>query len=167
MILETRRLHLREMSMKDLDFIAGMMSDPNVMKYYPEQLTRQESENWIIRHVDRYRKDGHGLWLVEDIESGTKIGQVGLVMQQAESENLAEIGYLIHYPYWHKGYATEAALGVKKYAFENLDYEQVISLIRPENTPSQGVAKKLGMKAQKQIKIKGYDHRVFMVSKVI
>lgn len=43
-ILETPRLLLREMTLDDLDFVATMLADPEVMRYYPRCCTREESE---------------------------------------------------------------------------------------------------------------------------
>ncbi len=53
--------------------------------------------------------------------------------------------YLIHRPFWRQGFATEAALGCRDYAFDVLDAPRVICTIRPENTPSLGVALKIGL----------------------
>ncbi len=49
----------------------------------------------------------------------------------------AEIGYLIHRPFWRQGIAFEAARAVRDFAFERLALPRIISLIRPENVPSQ------------------------------
>jgi RimJ/RimL family protein N-acetyltransferase len=46
-ILETSRLKLREIESADLDFIAGMLGNPKVMKYWPKIYSREEAENWI------------------------------------------------------------------------------------------------------------------------
>jgi [ribosomal protein S5]-alanine N-acetyltransferase len=73
-----------------------------------------------------------------------------------------EVGYLIHRPYWRR--ATEAALACCDYAFNVLDHQRVISLIRPENEPSQGVAGKLGMQPELlRVQHGGFEHRVFSV----
>ena len=62
--LDTDRLLLREMSPADLDFVAAMLADSQVMRFFPQRYSREESARWIERQVDRYRRDGHGLWLV-------------------------------------------------------------------------------------------------------
>ena len=74
------------------------------------------------------------------------IGQCGLTMQKWKENELLEIGYLFEREYWHKGYATEAAVACKKYAFETLNADEVCSIIRDTNIASQNVALRNGMK---------------------
>jgi RimJ/RimL family protein N-acetyltransferase len=160
-VLATERLTLREMAPDDLDFVAAMLDDPEVMRFYPKRYTRDEAQAWIARQVQRYAEYGHGLWLVAERESQTPVGQVGLVMQEVEGATEPEIGYLVHRPFWRRGYASEAARAVREYAFGALGRSKVISLIRPENLPSQGVARSLGMAAQREVDFKGFRHIVF------
>ena len=50
-ILETARVRLREMTLADLDFMATMLGDPEVMRHYPKVLSRDESREWIERQA--------------------------------------------------------------------------------------------------------------------
>jgi RimJ/RimL family protein N-acetyltransferase len=162
------RLVFRELSPGDLDFVAAMLSHPEVMRYYPQLYSRQEAQEWIERQLGRYARNGHGLWLVQDRATGEPRGQVGLLMQSFDGMNGVEepeIGYLIHRPFWRQGLATEAALATRAWAFETLGLDRVISLIRPENLPSQGVARKLGMTPEKRAQFHGLEHIVFAVRK--
>ena len=164
-ILETPRLILRQMSLADLDFIAVMLADPEVMRYYPKCYSREEAQTWIERQMNRYARHGHGLWLVLDKASGQPVGQVGLLIQNVEGVDEKEVGYLIHRPFWRRGFATEAALACRDHAFDALGRQRVISLIRPENVPSQEVARKLGMKPQPQtVQHSGFEHTIFSIS---
>jgi [ribosomal protein S5]-alanine N-acetyltransferase len=160
-VIETERLSLRELNLGDLDFVSEMLADPEVMRFYPKRYSREESQAWVERQMRRYEECGHGLWLVIEQTSAQPVGQVGLAMQEVEGTWEAEIGYLIHRPYWRRGYATEAALGVRRYSFDVLGKNRVISLIRPENTPSQGVARKLGMVPEREVDFKGLKHIIF------
>jgi RimJ/RimL family protein N-acetyltransferase len=161
-IFETARLSLREMTLADLDFIATMLADPEVMRYYAKCYTRAEAESWIRRQLDRYAKDGHGLWLVVDRVSGEPRGQVGLCLHEVNGVQEPEIGYLIHRPFWRRSLAAEAAAGTRDYAFQHLRKPRVISLIRPENLPSQGVARKIGLTVQPGlVPHGGFPHMVF------
>ncbi|HEV8445266.1 MAG TPA: GNAT family N-acetyltransferase [Gemmatimonadaceae bacterium] len=166
-ILETKRLRLRELAPTDLDFVASMLGDADVMRYYPRRLDRAGAQVWMERQQMRYERDGHGLWLVLDRETGEPIGQVGLVTQELKGlprPTYPEIGYLLHRSYWHRGFATEAALAVRDYAFHTRGYDQVISLIRAVNQPSQAVARRLGMSIIAETEFAGTPHLVFGLS---
>jgi RimJ/RimL family protein N-acetyltransferase len=163
-ILDTPRLVLREMSLDDLDFIAAMMADPEVMQFYPKCYFCDEAQSWVERQLNRYAQHGHGLWLVSDKANGQRVGQVGLIVQNVRGVEEIEVGYLIHRPFWRRGYATEAALACRDYAFDALGCQQVISLIRPENLTSQGVAMKLGMTPEPyRVQHGSFEHLVFSV----
>lgn len=160
-VIQTPRLGLREMSRTDIGFVSTMLADPEVMRYYPAPLSRSEAEEWLDRQLRRYRDDEHGLWLVEWRSSGQPVGQVGLAMQEVEGVREPEIVYLVHRPFWRRGVATEAAKATRDFAFGRLGLSRVISLIRPQNVPSQGVARKLGMRLEREAVFKGLRHLVF------
>ena len=79
---------------------------------------------------------------------------------------LPEIGYLVHRRYWRQGYASEAAAAVRDYAFGVLEKNLVISLIRPINIPSQGVARKLGMQPEPRlVQFHDLEHMVWRLTR--
>ncbi len=159
----TQRLSFHELTAEDLDFVAAMLGHPEVMRYYPGLYSRDEAMAWIERQRGRYARDGHGLWLLRERASGVPVGQVGLVTQTVDGTPEIEVGYLVHRPFWRRGYASEAARAARDHAFGRLGRARVVSLIRPENLPSQGVAAKLGMTVEKRAAHGGFDHCVFAV----
>jgi len=161
-ILETPRLVLRELSLDDLDFVAAMLAHPEMMKYWPRPYLRDEAEAWIINFRERYLTDGFGYWLALDKAGGRPIGQAGLLRQEVNGVVETGIGYIIHRPFWRQGYATEAALACRDYAFNKLGKKRIVVLVRPENTVSQRVACKLGAKPEGTTVLAGFLHTVFV-----
>lgn len=148
-ILETKRLILREMTEEDIPALHGFLGDPEVMYAYEHGFSMEESADWCRRQMARYEKDGFGLWAVIRKEDGQLIGDCGITMQdigKGEAEKKEEIGYHLRKDCWHQGYAIEAAGAVKKYAFEVLNLPEVYSIIRDTNLPSQKTARRNGMK---------------------
>ncbi len=145
MILETKRLYLREMRQSDFNSLCRILKDEITMAAYEGAFDDRETREWLDRQISRYRKWGFGLWAVIPKETNQMIGQCGLTMQQWKDQEVLEIGYLFERSYWHKGYATEAAAACKKYAFEVLKAGEVCSIIRDTNTASQNVAIRNGM----------------------
>jgi RimJ/RimL family protein N-acetyltransferase len=164
-ILQTPRLLLRELDLDDLDFVAALLADPEVMRYWPRTHTREEAEEWIWRHQSRYLEDGCGYWLALDKQKGHPVGQAGLLRHDIDGVSELGLGYIIHRPYWRQGYATEASRGCLRYGFETMKRDSLVALVRPENLPSQGVARKLGMAAEKSTMHAGMEHLVFVLSR--
>ncbi len=145
-ILETERLLLREMEEGDYEGLCRMLRDPEVMYAYEHAFTEEEAWAWLYNQIRRYKEEGFGLWAVILKETGDMIGQCGLTMQPYGEKRVVEVGYLFQKSYWHKGYATEAAIACKNHAFYALDIPVVYSIIRDQNEASQHVAERNGMK---------------------
>lgn len=144
-ILETERLILREMNENDFSAIARTLQDAKAMYAYEHAFSDEEVTDWINRQMKRYEDDGFGLWAAVLKESGDIIGQCGITMQDWDGKRVPEVGYLFERAFWHKGFATEAAIACKEYAFTELGFEKVYTIIRDMNTASQNVAKRNGM----------------------
>lgn len=169
MILETKRLVLREMTGKDFPALCKILRDPQVMYAYEHAFSESEAREWLDRQTARYTNDGFGLWAAVLRETGEMIGQCGITWQDWNERRVPEIGYLFQKAFWHQGYATEAAVGCREYAFSTLGMDEVFSIIRDNNLPSQGVARRNGMEPRGTL-IKHYygmemPHIVFSVKK--
>lgn len=169
MLLETERLILREMTQEDFPALCEILQDGDVMYAYEGAFSDDEARRWLDKQLKNYQEYGFGLWAVVHKLSGRMIGQCGLTMQDYNGSTVLEVGYLFQKAHWHCGYATEAAVACKEYAFGTLDAEQVYSIIRDTNIASQNVAKRNGMSCIGQFvkHYRGIDmpHLVFSVKR--
>ena len=147
-LMETDRLALRRLTQEDFGDLCKILQDEETMYAYEGAFSDAEVQDWLDRQLARYEKYGFGLWAVICKATGELIGQCGLTMQPWKDEEVLEIGYLFRRDCWHKGYATEAAIACREYAFHTLGAGEVCSIIRDTNLASQGVAKRNGMVPQ-------------------
>ena len=145
-ILETKRLILRPMQAADIDDLLVIFTDPEVMAAFDSPpFDRKQMSGWLQRNLDHQDEYGYGLFSVKHKANGLLIGDCGLEVMEVDGTRVAELGYDFQSDYWNQGFATEAAIAVRDYAFNVLDLPQLISLIRVKNAASQRVSEKIGM----------------------
>ena len=154
MILETERLLLRELTPEDFDVLYAVLGDHEIMSHYPYSFDEERVRNWITRNIRRYQTDGFGLWAVVLKQTGEMtgemIGDCGITLQNINGRIPPEIGYHIRRDRQQQGYASEAARGCIRYAFEKLDFPAVYSYMKYTNIPSRKTAMKIGMRFQEE-----------------
>jgi len=148
--LKTARLVVREFTPADLDGVAALFADPAVLWWEPAPFTREQSQEWLARTLQRYREEGMGEFAVVLASDGHLVGDCGPVWREVEGRRLPELGWDLRSDEWGKGYATEAARGVLTHATD-LGLRRVYSLITPENRRSQAVARRLGMHVERRV----------------
>lgn len=129
----------------DLDSMASLLGDPNVMEFYPHPKTRDEAQAWIDWNTANYATHGFGLWIIETA-AGEFVGDCGLTWQNVNGERMLEVGYHVRRDLQGKGYATEAAAACRDYARDELGVSDIVAIIHPDNIASQRVAKKIGLR---------------------
>lgn len=147
--LETKRLLLRLWKSEDLtSFYSQINADPEVMKYYPRVLTKEESDAMAGKIMAKIEKNGWGFWAVEHKADKNFIGFVGLNEPDYELpvKPCIEIGWRLAKAYWGKGYATEAAKACLAFAFDNLKLNEVYAFASVGNERSWKVMQRIGMK---------------------
>ena len=147
MLIETERLLLRRWNEEDREPFYRVNSDPRAMEFMPECLTRAESDLLFERINEHFRKHGFGLFAAELREKGLFIGYVGLAVPsfQAHFTPCVEIGWRLATDHWGRGLATEGARAVAKYAFAELELDELVSFTVPANIRSRRVMEKIGM----------------------
>jgi [ribosomal protein S5]-alanine N-acetyltransferase len=144
---ETTRLHFREILPTDFDTWLEFHKDPLTSVHWNEARESPETEciKWYDKQFHRYANNLGGMNALVEKASGKLIGHCGLLVQQVDGVTELEIGYSLLREFWHRGFATEAALKCKTYAFENNFAQSLISIISVTNIPSEKVAIKNGM----------------------
>ncbi|MDR0915847.1 MAG: GNAT family N-acetyltransferase [Oscillospiraceae bacterium] len=169
MIFQTERLYVREMNIGDLPSLSKILQDAETMAAYEHAFSDAETLAWLDRQLERYAEHGFGLWAVVLRATGEMIGQCGPSVQDADGASVIEIGYLFQRAFWHNGYATEAAVGCKRYAFGVLGADEVFSIIRDTNFASMNVAIRNGMTVRGRFTKHYYGvdmpHYIFSVKK--
>jgi RimJ/RimL family protein N-acetyltransferase len=155
----TARLRFREMVPGDLDALAAVLGAPDPARPFRVGRTRGESERWIAWNRRNYAEHGFGLWVVET-HDGRFVGDCGLTLQEVEGDWYVEVGYHVALDLRGQGLATEAATAVRATA-ASAGVDHLVAIIRPENIPSQRVARKIGLTLERRAVKGGGDVLVF------
>ena len=140
----TQRLRLRTWQPTDLTNLHALLSDPLTMAHWPQPLDEAQARAWLERSSTGMRDHGYARWCCERLADGRIIGDVGIMRTELEGEWVNDLGYIIHHDFWRNGYAVEAAQGAVGWAKAN-GLEVLVANMAIDNTPSVGVAEKLGM----------------------
>lgn len=160
-VVTTERLTLRQLCHDDLTFITGLLGDAEVIRFHHDPYTPEDAAAWLNQQLDLYKAGEPGMWLVLNSKTGKPVGVVGLVAKTIEDAAEIEIVYLIHRRHWRRGYGTEAAFAVRSLARDKYGYSRLISVIHPDDVPSLGVARRLGMQPERALPWNGSTRTLF------
>lgn len=159
--LTTERLLMRAFRESDLDEYAAMCADPEVMRYLGEgrPLARWEAWRQMAMIIGHWQLRGYGMWAVEENSTGKLLGRIGCFYPEGWPG--FEIGWTLGRQAWGKGFATEGARAALDFAFQTLDQNHVISLIRPDNQASIRVAERLGESLEGSVTLFGGEALIY------
>jgi ribosomal-protein-alanine N-acetyltransferase len=145
--LSTARLALRGWRASDREPYAALNADPAVREFFPECLTRAQSDAQIAVFEDHFAQHGFGMWALELRAGGELIGFAGLDLAtyDAHFAPAIEIGWRLARSAWDHGYATEAALAALEFGFGELECDEIVACTVPANRRSRAVMERLGM----------------------
>ena len=160
--LETERLVLRPMELKDLDFVFRHFSDPQVTQYlYDNPPLKDKVEAQQI--IDFYLNDSSGLqnrWVLERKSDGQPIGTCGFHRWEKRYFR-TEIGYDLSPEFWRQGYMSEALQGACQYGFDKMRLNRIDALVYVGNQASLGILKKLGFQQEGVLRDYFYQNETF------
>lgn len=146
-IFKSKRLGFRPWTTDDLEPMAKLNADPEVMKYFPKNPDTEETREFIERMHKQYTDTGFCYFATEILESGKFIGFIGLcsISFEAKFTPCVDIGWRLRQDEWGKGYATEGAKACLDFGFNNISLDKIYAVCPIINLPSENVMKKIGM----------------------
>lgn len=146
--IETERLRLRMFRPDDVDNLAGLFSDPDVMRFVAdgEPKSRDQADKALHSIIEHWRRHHFGRWAVVDRSTQEFIGFGGL----RSLFGTPEVVYHFGTEFWGKGFATELARASLKFGFDEHCFDRIVAIAKPLNTASIHVMEKLGMHFEMQ-----------------
>lgn len=164
--IRTERLRLRAHRLDDADSLIAMWRDPVVVRHFGGQgMAAEDTWNRLLRYVGHWVLNGYGMWVVEELATGERIGEVGLFEGRrglgARFDDAPEAGWVL-LPQGHgKGYAREAMRAALNWGECQHEFGRSVCIIDPQNQPSIRTAEALGFRPFGTTHYKGNEVLMF------
>ena len=154
-LFKSIRLGFRDWKEADIEKMATLNSDSEVMRFFPSTQSFEVTKKFISRMKKQYTEKGYCYFAVDRLEDVEFIGFIGLSepIYEADFTPCVDIGWRLARKFWGMGYATEGAKRCLSYGFDQLNLEKLVSTAPVLNKPSIQVMKKIGM-----TKVKYFEH---------
>ncbi|WP_067284559.1 GNAT family N-acetyltransferase [Streptomyces jeddahensis] len=146
--LTTDRLLLRTVDGDDSDAVYAACQDPDIQRWttVPSPYLREHAESFVGQLVPDGWRDGSMFTLGVFLRDGSRRGgalvaMVGITMR---SLGTGEIGFWATKEHRGRGYVTEAALTVSRWAFTSVGIDRVEWRAEVGNEASRAVARRAG-----------------------
>lgn len=145
-VLETRRLRLRPLCMRDERDMYRYASDPEVARHvlWDAHESPRQTRAALRSALRQYRNGSPSSFAVERRSDRRMIGTIGFMWINCEHRS-GEVGYSLARDCWNQGYATEALSAVLRFGFETLRLQRVEAMCEVDNPASARVMEKCGM----------------------
>ena len=148
-LLETERLVLRQFTMSDVDNLAGLDADPEVMRFISGGLptSRDETKNILLPEFMAWyrRPEGYGCWAADEKATGVFAGWFRFHPRHGGPAGEIVLGYRLRQPAWGKGYATEGSRALIRKGFTELGARRIVAETMAVNLASRRVLEKAGL----------------------
>lgn len=145
-MLQTDRTTLRPCILADTTLLAPILGDSVTMSFWPQPLDGAAVESWVQRSVAAHAEHGLGRWLISERATGVIIGDCGILPGTLDGEPVWDLGYIIHHPFWRRGYAAECALAYLNYARSLNVIDRIVANMPDEHIASWRTAEALGFR---------------------
>ena len=158
--IRTRRLILRQPTMKDVEWYFEYFSRPEIVwgggEPGPGNLKKAQEE--FKEHlVDIYRERRGFRWIIELKGERKPIGTLGFYKWSPHASYQAEMGYDLAKEHWGKGIMSEAMRAVISFGFEKMQLNRIEVYIMPRNKRSTRMIRSLGFKREGLLRQRYFD----------
>jgi RimJ/RimL family protein N-acetyltransferase len=145
MWLTTPRLGLRRFTADDLDWLATLTANEEVMRYVGGVKDRAKTEEQLQERMLRYydAHPGLGIWVTVDRSTGAPLGMH--LLNHIQGEPLVQVGFVLEKAAWGRGLGTEMAWALMRYGFVDLALPRIVAIADLENVASHRVLQKIGL----------------------
>lgn len=144
-IAGTRRLVLRYPEERDLEFLVGLWTDPEMTRFTGGPRDR----DFLVREFTAQiagPPQPYDLWVLCDRATGEPVGQAGLLEKTLSEGPAIEVNYYIRPDRQRLGFGAEIGTRLLGFAFEECNLASVVAIIDPANAASAQVAQRIGMR---------------------
>lgn len=145
-VLETERLRLTNWGPEHFDDLMALHGQPEVTRFFSpngETEDRARAAERLAEWATLFATRRLGKLRMTDKATGAFIGRAGFGVHGPEAT--PEIGYALIPAHWRKGYAFEAAAGLRDWFFRETDGDHFIGFAARDNLASCRVLEKIGM----------------------
>ena len=170
--LETERLHLRQITMDDLDFVYQHFSDTRITEFLLDEppVADISQAREIIEFYQQPETKAWNRWGISLKSNGQLVGTCGFHKWNKRDLH-AEIGYDLNPEFWGKGIMTEALRAAIQNGFERMGLNRIAAIVYPQNQKSLQLLYKLGFQTEGLLRdyhhLNGnfYDHNILSLIK--
>jgi len=152
--LETTRLILRQFIASDIEAaFRNWTNDDKVTEFlrWPTHKENSVTEGVLKSWMENYKDNSFYQWAIVPRELNESIGTISIVDMDEKTDKV-HIGYCIGSKWWHKGYTSEAFLGIIPFLFDKVKVQRIESQHDPNNPNSGRVMKKCGLEYEGTLK---------------
>jgi len=143
--LTTDRLGLRRFTTTDLGWLSSVYADPEVTRYLGGTKTEAQVKKMLAERILDYYEahPGLGIWMTIEQATGAPVGFH--LINHIQGESIIQVGFGLTRSAWGRGFATEMASALVRYAFLDLELESIAGMASLANVASQRVLQKIGL----------------------
>lgn len=146
--LETLRLIVRELEMRDADDFSTYMTRSDYQRHIAVKLaTAQSIRNHVTRAVSRQSQKARNAFVFAgELKQNGVVVADGFILCHG---SLAEVGWGVNPDFWRLGFGLELGRVLMAQAFERLECDRVWCKVMGGNAASMRLAARIGMKSIK------------------